>query len=267
MSDRRSGPTPQVGLGGDDRGVSEVIAFILTFAIILGSVGLLYTTAFGAMMDYQEAEQDTNAVRAMDSLTDNFNEVLRNNGVNQRYGELSLRDGRVATGDGGTKLNITIHRNGSNETLGISDDRFVGYGDGVTAELGEFAYESDAGSIAYEGGSLVRGDETGSVVLREPQIRCNPGRNTAIISLVAVSAEDRSIQTSSGLGIAMTVENRSSKVYTGVNNVTIETEGDAAYEDAWTDILAGWNGDDGRCGDFGGDGRVVVTLVEADIEY
>ncbi|WP_126662970.1 DUF7289 family protein [Haloterrigena salifodinae] len=267
MSDRRADSTLRVGLGADDRGISEVVAFILTFAIILGSVGLLYTTAFGAMMDYQENEQETNAVRAMDSLTDNFNDVLRSNGVNQRYGELSLRDGRITTGNGGTALNISINGSDPIGTDG-SDQRFAGYGDGVTAELGEFAYESGDGTVAYEGGGLVRGDETGSVVLREPQLRCNPDQNTAIISLVAVSAEDRSVQASSGLGVAMTVEDRSSKVYTGVENVTIEREDDGAYENAWNDILSGWSEDDGGCGDFdGNDGRVVVTIVEVDIDY
>ncbi|ADB59846.1 hypothetical protein Htur_0952 [Haloterrigena turkmenica DSM 5511] len=268
MSDRRVDSTLRVGLGADDRGISEVVAFILTFAIILGSVGLLYTTAFGAMMDYQENEQETNAVRAMDSLTDNFNDVLRSNGVNQRYGELSLRDGRITTGNGGTALNISI--NGS-DPIGTDggDQRFAGYGDGVTAELGEFAYESDDDddTIAYEGGGLVRGDETGSVVLREPRLRCNPEQNTAIISLVTVSAEDRSVQSSSGLGVSMTVENRSSRAYSNVNNVTIEREDDGAYEGAWNDILSGWTEDDGGCGDFGGDGRVVVTIVEVDIDY
>ncbi|NUB91197.1 hypothetical protein HTZ84_12370 [Haloterrigena sp. SYSU A558-1] len=262
--DRRS--TPTAGLGLDDRGVSEVVAFILTFAIILGSVGLLYTTAFGAMMDYQANEQETNAVRAMDSLTDNFNDVLRSNGVNQRYGELSLRDGQSTTGSGGTALNISIN---GRDPIGTKsgDQRFAGYGDNVTAELGEFAYESDDSTIAYEGGGLVRGDETGSVVLREPQLRCKPAQKTAIISLVAISADDRSVQASSALGVTMTVEDRSSKIYTGVDNVTIEREDDGAYEAAWDDILSGWSEDDGGCGDFDGDGRVVVTIVEADIDY
>lgn len=271
MTDRRSDSTLQVGLGADDRGISEVIAFILTFAIILGSVGLLYTTAFGAMMDYQENEQETNAVRAMDSLTDNFNDVIRSNGVNQRYGELSLRDGQVTTDDGGTAVTITVtDDNGNTETLGTDDgDRFAGYGDGSTAELGEFAYGSENGKIAYEGGGLVRGDETGNVVLRNPQVRCDPDRQMAVVSLVAISAPDRSVQTSSGLGVTMTVENRSSAVYTDIDSVTVSVD-DTEYENAWNDVLSGaWGDSDlqGTCGDFGGDGRVVVTIVEADIEY
>ena len=272
MMDRR--PIPAIGTGEaeTERGVSEVVAFILVFAIILGSVGLLYSTAFGAMMDYQENEQETNAVRAMDSLTDNFNDVLRNNGVNQRYGELSLREGRVSSSSGGTALNVSI--NGS-EPIGTDDgdSRFAGYGDGTTAELGEFAYETDGGKISYEGGGLVRSDETGNVVLREPQLRCNPERNTAIVSLVAVSAEDRSIQSSTSQGVDMVVQNRTSVVYTGADNVTISID-ETAYETAWNDVLSGdWDtGDDdleGVCEPEGSTEleRVVVTLVGVDIEY
>ena len=252
------------GLGTDDRGISEVVAFILTFAIILGSVGLLYTTAFGAMTDYQESEQETNAVRAMDSLTDNFNDVLRSSGVNQRYGEISLRNGQITTSEGGTAVNITItNESGDVKLLGNSSgDRFAGYGNGATAELGEFAYESDNGKIAYEGGGLIRSEGSGSVVLREPQIRCDEERQTAIISLVTISAENRSIQTSSGLGITMSVENRSSAVYTGDEVDTVEIAVDTEYETAWdgTDL-------EGTCGADDGLDRAVVTIVEADIEY
>lgn len=273
MMDRERTTTTESGPGMDDRGISEVVAFILTFAIILGSVGLLYSTAFGAMIDYQEAEQDTNAVRAMDSLTDNFNDVLRSNGVNERYGELSLREGTVTTGDDGTAVNVTIRYGSDNQTkVGHDDDRFANYSDDATVELGEFAYESDNGKIAYEGGGLVRGDGSGSAVLREPQLRCEPERDTAIISLVAISADDRSISSSGGQGFRMTVEDRDSVVYTKVENVTVSVEEDTAYEGAWNDVFSDtWSdGNDenptGTC-DFGGDGRVVVTIVEADIEY
>lgn len=266
MTERRSELTGRV----DDRGVSEVVAFILVFAIILGSVGLLYSTAFGAMTDYQETEQERNAVRAMDALADNFNELLRSNGVNERSGELSLREGTVSTGGGGTKVNVTIGK-GGNETLGIGDDdRFAGYGDGVTAELGEFAYSSNDAEVAYEGGGLVRGAESGSVVLRHPQLRCDPARKTAVISLAAISTDEWSISSSSGQEFTMSVRNRDSAVYTGVDNVTVSVDDDTAYEGAWKDVLSedrNWSGDDlaGTCGDFDGDGRVVVTIVEVGI--
>ena len=269
MSGRRTESTLSVGLGTDDRGVSEVVAFILVFAIILGSVGLLYSTAFGAMLDYQENERETNAVRAMDALTENFNDVVRRNGVNERYGELSLREGAVATADDGTTVTVTVTDDSGDETTLGTDPggRFAGYGDG-TAELGAFAYESDDGTIAYEGGGLVRGDETGSAVVREPRIRCNEERKSAVVSLVAISAEDRSIRTSTGLGVTMTVKNRSSAVYTGEEVDTVEISVDTEYEDAWNAVLS-WDDTDlaATCGSDDGLDRLVVTIVEADIQY
>ncbi|WP_121742296.1 DUF7289 family protein [Natronorubrum halophilum] len=273
MIDRRTGPATVSW--ADDRGVSEVIAFILVFAMILGSVGLLYVTGFQAMGDYQETEQLVNAERAMDALADNFNDVLGHNGVNQRYGELSLRDGTVSTGADGTKIDITL--DGEDDPIGTDDDRFSGYGDGATVDLGEFTYTSDGDKIAYEGGGLVRADdsEDWSLVRKRPRITC--GENAATISLVAISADDRSIQSSSGLGFTMSVENRSSAVYSDKDNVSIEIEdADTAYNDAWESILEtessdgadwDWDGDAGTC-DFDDDsGQVVVTIVEVDIEY
>ncbi|WP_137289649.1 DUF7289 family protein [Natronorubrum halophilum] len=273
MIDRRT--EPATVSRADDRGVSEVIAFILVFAMILGSVGLLYVTGFQAMGDYQETEQLVNAERAMDALADNFNDVLEHNGVNQRYGELSLRDGTVSTGSDGTKLNITL--DDKDDPIGTDGDRFSGYGDGATVDLGEFTYTSDGDKIAYEGGGLVRADdsEDWSLVRKRPQIRC--GDNAATISLAAVSADDRSIQSASGLGFTMSVENRSSAVHTGVDNVSIAIdEDDTAYDDAWESIFSvsnidgsdwDWDGSAGTC-DFDEDsGQVVVTIVEVDIEY
>ena len=95
MGGARAGidPTPN----GDERGVSDVLAFMLVFAMILGSVILMSTTGMMAMQGYQEGEQSHNAQRAMQSLAANFDDVLRYDGVTERYGELSLRGGTIRT--------------------------------------------------------------------------------------------------------------------------------------------------------------------------
>ncbi|SIR73688.1 DUF7289 family protein [Natronorubrum thiooxidans] len=259
----------------DDRAVSEVIAFVLVFAIILGSVGILYSTGFQAMDDYQENEQLVNAERAMDALADNFNDVMRYNGVNQRYGELSLRDGTITTSDSGTKLNLSVEIDGTNESI-VHKDRFSQYEDDGRLDLGEFTYTANGDRIAYEGGGLVRGDnsEDWSLVRKQPHITCSDDREAAVISLVTISADDRSVQSSSGLGVTMSVENRNSSVYTDdVGSVTITIDdGDTKYNDAWNSTLdtdRGWSNNDN------GDNlrrtctadRVVVTIVEVDLEY
>ncbi|MFB1062995.1 hypothetical protein [Natrinema sp. H-ect4] len=263
---RRTHPKTLIKRRDHDRAVSDVLAFILVFAIILSSVALLSMTGFQAMEDYQEGEQLKNAERAMDALAVNFNDVVRYDGIEQRYGELSLREGTVSTGDSGTKLNISIS---GRDPIGTDSGEFVGYGDGTTADLGEFSYTTNGNRIAYEGSGLVRGDESESwsTVLKRPQFRC--GDDIAIISLVTISADDRSIQSSGGLGLTMSVEDRSSKVYTGEDNVSI-TVVDSAYEDAWNSTLesGGWGDTAPRTCEFdGGSGRVVVTIIDANLEY
>ena len=254
MSDR--GTTSIVGTGSADRGVSEVVAFILVFAMILGSVGLLYSTAFGAMTDYQETEQQINAERAMEALADNFNDVIRDNGVNQRSGELSLREGTVSTSGSGTTLDITV-----NKTSGADDS--------VTADLGEFTYRSDDRRIAYEGGGLVSAGDDGdwSLVRERPQLKC--GNDAAVISLVTISSDDRSVSSSSGLEFTMEVEDRTSTVYTDVDDVSVSVN-ETDYDDAWTDVLSEWDDSTatkGTCDFDDDDGRVVVTLVDVNVTY
>lgn len=257
---RRTRTTTAASDQQKSRAVSDVLAFILVFAIILSSVTLLSMTGFQAMQDYQEAEQLQNADRAMEALAVNFNDVIRYDGIEQRYGELALREGTVSTGDSGTTLNISIE----------GDSTYDEYSDGEIVNLGEFTYTSEGDRIAYEGGGLMRGDEseTWSTVSKRPQLRC--GEESAVISLVRVTADNRSIQSSDGLGFTMSVENRRSRVYNEVDNVDISVE-ESDYEDAWNSTLetGGWDESDRKCNldNTDGSGRVVVTLVDVDIEY
>jgi len=259
--------------GINDRGVSEVIGFILVFAIILGSVTLLSMTGFQAMQDYQEGEQLRNAERAMEAFAENANDVMRYDGIDTRRGELALQEGTIRTSDRGTTLNITINKDGSSP-IGIpkNDSDFSGYGND-TVDLGEFTYTIDNDRIAYEGGGVVRGAESGSVFLKRPQLRCdNKTTETAVISLVTISADNQSIQSSGQVGFTISeVDNpgRTSNVYTDVDDVSIDVQG-SPNERAWNRTLGhgDWERKDGTQGTCNlDDGKVVVTLVEVDIEY
>ncbi len=249
--DRQGDSSPNTRF--DDRAVSEVVAFVLVFGMILVSVGLLYTVGFQAMTDYQENEQLTNAERAMDALSDNFNDVLRYSGVDQRYGEISMREGTVTTNGDGTEITIGTE----NDVLGEEYDEVV---------LGEFRYHDGGDSVAYEGGGLVRADDTGSVVLKQPRITCR--EETAIISLVSITGGDHSIQSSGGLGVTMSVQDRNSTIVSDPGEVTITH--DSTYDTAWDSALGsnGWDWDDGAdegtCDDID---RLVVTIVEAEIAF
>ncbi|SDJ93732.1 DUF7289 family protein [Natronorubrum texcoconense] len=258
MIDRRVDSSPKTRF--DDRAVSEVVAFVLVFGMILVSVGLLYTVGFQAMHDYQENEQLTNAERAMDALSDNFNDVLRYSGVDQRYGEISMREGTVTTSGDGTAIDIEI----GDEQLEDEYEQFD-LGTDSTVNLGEFRYHDGGDSVAYEGGGLVRADESGSAVLKQPRITCKD--ETAIISLVSITGGDHSIQSSEGLGVTMSVNERYSTVIDVNDGDTVSIEAsstDSQYDTAWESALNSNGWDEGNCVE---PDRLVVTIVEAEITF
>lgn len=154
----------------DNRGVSEVLAFVLVFGIILTSVAILSMTGFQAMDSYQENEQQRNADRAMQTLADNFNDVLRYDGLEERYGELTVRGGTVTVdGDGGPDLAIDVGNGDEFEHLENSDDSIT---------LGSLTYESGSETISYEGGAVTRKmDSGGGLVVSDPQFRYNEHDN------------------------------------------------------------------------------------------
>lgn len=254
----------------DDRAVSEVVAFILVFGVILSSVALLSMTGFSAMQDYQENEQLRNSERAMEALADNFNDVLRYDGIERRYGELALRQGTITTGTGGTSVNITVEDNsGDTKTIDLN-----GTG-GSEFNLGVFEYETGSETIAYEGGSVVRASETGnSVLIEQPELKCKG--QTAIVSLMVVDADNQSIQSSENQGFSIEeTDETDHERYVRQGNLEATVSMNTTYDGAWNESFeqAGWtetaSGADlaWSCGNNGNETNVIITLVEAEIDY
>ncbi|GAB3018305.1 DUF7289 family protein [Natronobiforma cellulositropha] len=236
--------------GRTDRGVSEVIAFILVFAIIIGSVGILYTVGFQSMGDYQEGEQLRNAERAMSALSENFNDVVRHGAIEERSGELALRDGRVAVDENGTTLEISV--NGSLEH---------------TVETGSITYQRGSSVIAMEAGGVFRGvdgEPTQSAVIERPHLVCSPDRETALISVLEIDseAEARSIAGAGGVELSVVQTDVQTARYTDAGEVNI-TVSDSAFETGWEAHVLERNGwEDGVCEVD----TVTVRIVTVDVE-
>lgn len=255
---------------GDDRAVSDVLAFVLVFAIILGSVAMLSTIGFQTMTDYQEGEQVRTADRAMAALADNFNDVLRYDGVTERYGELSLREGTVRTGTDGTRVNVSIDGTyiGDHSGVALTTD------DGGEFDLGRFEYGLGTDTVAYEGGGVVRADSGGSVFRERPRLRCDTDRDRAVVSFVAIQTPDRSVQADGRVGFKLTSVNRETIVREDVDEVSVDVT-ETEYETAWEGAFDGgdWStatpsgNVEATCGSTGDDLTVVVTVLEGRIEY
>ncbi len=238
------------GQRDSERAITEVIAFILVFAIVLGSVAVLYTTGFQAMNDYQENEQLNNAERGMTSLADNFNDVVRYAGVEQRFGELTLRGGTIRVGGESTTIEI--------DTGSTTEDY----------ELGSLTYEAGSDTIAYEGGGVFRASGDGSTAIKQPPIRC--ASNTAVVSLMKIdNTGERSIQSDTGVGLRISKTDTERITDFEDDNVEITVAGDTPYDNGWEQALTRNNWEDAGSSTYECTGveNIEIQIVTAEIEF
>lgn len=231
-----------------DRGVSEVVAFVLVFGIIMGSVAVVYAFGLPAMLSYQESEQVQNAERAYTALAENFNDVLRYDGIVERSSEVTLREGSLSTPQETTTLDI--------DGLGDED----GW-DSDTVELGALVYSYDDAIIAYEGGGVFRGeaDDDGSVPIRQPKISCTGEQG--IVSLVQIDADQPNVFSTEGREITIREDETRTASMDGTLNIEINES--AELERGWELALDRYGWDDGECDAD----ETLVRIVTIDVRY
>ncbi len=184
MSGRERSQTVSVGglfsLAGDERGVSDVVGYILVFSLITITIGTVFAVGITGVEDRREAERVANVERAFDVLDDNLRDI-------QRYGDPNrATEIRLA---GGT-LSVSTETRVALATTNDSDDVANHTLDGWTSRT--IAYEDGDTTIAYEAGALVRGDGDGSVMLSEPRFVAADGRTTLpVVALLRGGGEER----------------------------------------------------------------------------
>jgi len=180
----RKAPTVSVGgltsLAGDDRGVSDVVGYVLVFSLITITIGTVFAVGITGVEDRREAERVANVERAFDVLDDNLRDVQRYGDPN-RATEIRLAGGTLST-SAETRFALANTSNASdvaNGTFAEWTSRTIAYEEGDT-------------TIAYEAGALVRGDSDGSVMLSEPRFVAAENRTTVpIVALVRGDGERR----------------------------------------------------------------------------
>jgi hypothetical protein len=94
----------------EDRGVSEVLGYILVFTLIVASITVVSVGGFGSLRDARDAEQVENAQRAFDVLSNNMADVYYR-GAPSRATEFAVGDSTVSLGDP-VVINVSV-RDGS----------------------------------------------------------------------------------------------------------------------------------------------------------
>lgn len=139
-----------------DRGVSEVLGFVLVFALVTGTIGVVYATGITGLHDAQYGERVDNVERAFDVLADNL-EDLHRTGAPSRATEVKLPGGFLGTTEP-VQIEVYVEEKGNttnNNTFTVNPRPIVYRDDGGT----EFLYTS---------GAVIRSNDHGAVMVSEP---------------------------------------------------------------------------------------------------
>ncbi|WP_224269566.1 DUF7289 family protein [Haloprofundus salinisoli] len=136
------------------RAVSETVSFILVFALITSTVGVVYVSGFSGLQDARDAERFTNAERAFDVMADNLADIHHEDAPS-RATELKLAESQLLLGQSHS-IGVDIEGRDAVDDPGKSYQPIL--------------FRTGSGpELVYENGALIRTDASGgSVMLREP---------------------------------------------------------------------------------------------------
>jgi len=207
-----------------DRAVSEVLSFVLVFALVVSSVAIVSVSGLGTLQDARDAEQIDNAERAFDVLADNLADTHQRNAPS-RATEISLGDAQLYTASN-TTMTVEV-----NTTTGTSGPEFS-----KSYEIRPIVYAGNQDrELAYVGGSVFRTNRDGKLLVRGPPFVVSDER--MLISIIGVNSPG--VQSLGGTTVLVRADHRGSvTAYANrsdvVDNVTIEVDSDSQQrEDLW----------------------------------
>jgi len=246
------------------RAVSDTVAFVLVFTLVVTSAGIVATAGFGSLQDVQRSQQADLSTGTLRAIGGEIDEIAR--GTRPAYRDsVELGGGRITLVDE-TAVTVTV----TNATGTVFDETY-------RPRALTYAYEGR--NMSYESGILARGSERQSAVLvSEPTtMRCVPVNDVAVISVVQlVSGEGDAAS-----GGPVTVEARrihppppanvtrlkypTARPAPAATNVTLSVSG--PWRAAWNDALAA----QGFTATGGGSmacsaSRVSVRLVRVEVD-
>lgn len=140
----------------EDRGLSEVLGYVIIFGIIVTSVLLLSASGTSTLQDIRDDEQSANAQRAFDVVADNMAAVYEQNSPS-RATEIDVGSSRLSYGNY-TTIEMDVIEGGTVQKAFEAELRPVILSTASDSEL------------VYEGGAVIQTEREGGTMLREPPL-------------------------------------------------------------------------------------------------
>lgn len=195
-----------------DRGVSDVLGYVLIFSLILGSVALVSAAGYTSLDSVRSAERFDNAQRVFEVLDSNVDDHLDSR-ASSRATEIRLADAGIGFGDP-VQFNVSVDGDGYNRT---------------TADPLVYTQSSDR-QIVYSGGATIRADRGYAMVTDGPPFRFG---NRTMLTLAQTRARDSGISGSGRVLIRTTHATQSVHSYRGAGPYTVTLNVTSAHPDAW----------------------------------
>lgn len=201
--------------GPDERGVSDLIGFVLVFSLIAAVVAVVSLAGLGSLQDVRDAQQTDNAERALEVLSDNMGDVTER-GAPSRATEISLEEASLRLGD---------------ETLIEVRDPDHGDPSFLTTrvfKIRPIVYEDGQATLVYANGAVFRVDREGGVVLRSWEPLLDDER-----TLIPV------VNTKSSTGGPQSIKSTTVLVRANANRRVVPVADDTgAYDEVWINVTS-----------------------------
>jgi hypothetical protein len=163
---------------GSSRGLSDVVAFVLMFGIIITSVGLVATFGLTELEEFDRDQKLNNADRTFELIARSLDEIEESQAT-VRTDAIDLGGGSITVSPS-SSVTVSVTGSGTSYT--------------ETFPLNTLVYESEDTMIGYENGATyrVRAQSDSGIINHEPGLICSDG--TAVLSFVTVQGqEDRAL--------------------------------------------------------------------------
>lgn len=160
----------------DSRGQSELLGFLLIFAVVILTIALVTATGFVGFNSAQDYQRTTNAEGAFTVLASNVDDLTQM-GAPSRATEIRITDASLSHETEDSSIRIRL--DGEVLNLGEND------------ETGSIVYDSGTDTtLTYRSGALIREDGGSSLLFRDPDFVITD--EEVILPMVRLSPEGTS---------------------------------------------------------------------------
>lgn len=196
------------------KGVSEVVGYLLVFAIVVTIVSFVYASG----MPMVERTKETSALQSMETVFITLQSNIKKVALAQspvRTMKLNLVKGSVSAKENAG--NITVN--------------------GQTFQFGNIEYSLGAHKIVYENGAVIESTHGGSIIISEPPIFFTNDSGNAHVFISVINASG-TFSAGGGIAEMQMLHENTTVIYTnnGVSSVNIDITG-SSYRDAWERYL------------------------------